>query len=253
MQIEKLTLDQENQVSQYRNKWEEIALTETFDRSRAKESVELTYSILNLSTPDILFVSSPKSAVETVVSQDFGNPLSEVIALQLVQNQLDRLPNYIHQSLLYDLNKRFCFLLNAKLCSIEQANESMLDRVIEKLPRNNRSQIKNCIKPSVFQWIPQAALLDFCISVLHCDCDKIYLDALKLILQHCGWVYPFKRGCIVCERPKQIVLEPGTDFQQAKTTLLYGDGQEVQYSYNDTTSFHWRGKIVQMMYKKYES
>lgn len=137
-------------------------------------------------------MSSSKAAVEVVTSQDFGNPLSETIATPLVQQQLEKLPDYINQSLLYDLNKRFCFLLNAKLCSIEQANEAILCSVTKGLSLDKQRQIENCIKPSSYQWIPQAALLDFCVTVLQCDCDEIYLNALQSIMQHCGWIISFQ-------------------------------------------------------------
>jgi hypothetical protein len=170
MQIEQLTQDQNNQVPQYRNKWERTALTETFDRSSAEKAIGLVYSALSLSTPNIFFVPSPKAAVEVVTSQDFGNPLSEMINAQLVQEPSDKLSSCIHQSLLHDLNKRFCFLLNAKLCSIENANGGIL--------------------------------------------------------------YPVTK---------------------AKTTISYSDGQEFECLYDDTSGFNWRSKIVQMMYKKYES
>lgn len=253
MQIEQLTQEQNSQVPQYRSKWEEIAFTETFNRSSAEEALELVYSALNLLTPDILFVPSPKVAVEVVTSQDFGNPLSEIIAAQLVQEPSDKLSSCIHPSLLHDLNKRFCFLLNAKLCSIENANGGILYPLTKGLSKEKQSQIENCISPSSFEWIPKAALLDFCISVLGLDCDERRWLALQSMLQYCGKVYPFRRGCVVCEHPKKITMENGTDTQKAKTTISYSDGQEFECLYDDTGGFHRRSKIVQMMYKKDES
>jgi hypothetical protein len=253
MQIEQLTQKQNSQVPLYRSKWEEIALTKTFDRSSAEKAIELVYSALSLSTPDIFFAPSPKAAVEVVTSQDFGNPLSEMIAAQFVQEQSDKLPSHIHQSLLYDLNKRFCFLLNAKLSSIENANGGILYPVTKGLAKNKQSQVENCISPSSYRWIPTVALLDFCVSVLQCDYDETCWNALQSILQHCGRVYPFRRGCVICEHPNRIIMEDGTDTQKAKTTISYSDGQEFECVYNDDVGFHWRSKIVQMMYKKYES
>jgi hypothetical protein len=253
MQIEQLTEEQNSQVPRYRSKWEEIALTETFDRSSAEKAVGLVYSALSLSAPDVFFVPSPKAAVEVVTSQDFGNPLSEMIAAQFVQEPSDRLPSCINQSLLHDLNKRFCFLLNAKLSSIEDANGEILYPVTKGLPKDKQSQLENCISPSSYKWIPTVALLDFCVSVLQCDYDETRWNALQSMLQHCGRVYPFRRGCVVCEHPNKIIMENGTDTQKAKTTVLYSDGQEFECLYDDTRGFHWRSKIVQMMYKKYES
>lgn len=253
MQIEQLTQEQNSQVPQYRSKWEEIALTETFDLSSAEKAIGLVYSALSLSTPDVFFVPSPKAAVEIITPQDFGNPLSEMIATQFVQEQLDNLPSHIHQSLLHDLNKRFCFLLNAKLSSIEDTNGGILYPVTKGLSKDKQSQVENCISPSSYRWIPTVALLDFCVSVLQCDYHQTRWNALQLMLQHCGRVYPFRRGCVICEHPNRIIMEDGTDTQKAKTKVSYRDGQELEYLYDDTRGFHWRSKIVQMMYKKYES
>ena len=252
MQIEKLTQDQGNKVSQYRSKWEKIALSSQFNSSDARNAVEMTYSALNLATPDIFFVASPKAAIEVVTSQNFGNPLAEVIASELVQKQLDKLTNYIHQSLLNDLDRRICFLLNAKISSIKEANEEMLCPAIKKLSREKKNLIDNCIIPSDRCWISNAALLDFCISILQCELDSVRWNNLSLLLKHCGWIYPFRRGCVVCQRPEQIIIKAGTESESAMTTLSYSDG-EIQYVFKDNKGFKWRSKIVQIMYKKYES
>jgi hypothetical protein len=133
-----------------------------------------------------------------------------------------------------------------RLPCIENANGGILYPLIKGLSKEKQSQVDNCISPSTFEWIPKAALLDFCVSVLGFDCNETRWNALQSMLQHCGRVYPFRRGCVVCEHPNQIIMEDGTDTQKAKTKISYSDGHEFECLYDDTGGFHWRSKIVQM-------
>ena len=130
--------------------------------------------------------------------------------------------------------------------------QEMLCPAIKKLSSEKKNLIDNCIIPSDRCWISNAALLDFCISILQCELDSVRWNNLSLLLKHCGWIYPFRRGCVVCQRPEQIIIKAGTESESAMTTLSYSDG-EIQYVFKDNKGFKWRSKIVQIMYKKYES
>lgn len=123
--------------------------------------------------------------------------------------------------------------------SVMTSAKELLYPLFKTLPRSQRHRLKNCIKPQTLVW--QGALLDFCISVLQCTHNLTRWQVLQLLVQHCGWIYPFRQTCVVCDRPIQIALNSGTSLNLAKTTLLFSDGHSLQYSYNDSNNVSLSG------------
>ncbi len=249
--IKKLTEAQDKQVSLYRKKWEAIALAPgSINRALARVAVQSAYSLLNLPPPDILFRPSPCAAVETVVSRQFGNPLSTVFITLLTQTLLEQVASQLDPILYRELHIRLRFLPpHSQLLSIEAANQELLYPLVKTLPRLQRNRLKNCIKPQIL--VEQGALLDFCISVLRCTHDSIRWEALQLLVRHCGWIYPYRQACVVCDPPIQIALNPGTSLHLATTTLLFSDGHSLQYSYDDSNNVSLSG-LMWLIHTKYK-
>ena len=60
----------------------------------------------------------------------------------------------------------------------------------------------NSIRPKV--WACDASLLDFCFSALNCPYEQEKWELLQALLINCGWIYPFEKTCIACERPIKL-------------------------------------------------
>ena len=89
------------------------------------------------------------------------------------------------------------------------------------------------IQPEV--WACDASLLDFCFSVLNCPYDPEKWELLQAIIINCGWIYPFEKYCIVCERPIKLSFDRQDRLHaEGKLAIQFADGWGL-YSYHGVT------------------
>lgn len=229
--IERLTEIQEQQVSLYRQKWQKIALVPApTNRLLARTAVQSVYTVLNLSAPEILFRASPCAAIGTVTSSQFGNSLTKAIKNHYKQPLLRQVTSQLDDHLYWELHRRFVWVMHSKLLPIEFANQALLYPSIKPLPRLQRNKLRKCIKPEL--WVLHGALLDFCISVLRCEHNLAKWQAFQLLAQHCGWIYPYKKVCIICDRPFQFSFRLNSSSHLEMVSLAYSGGSNLHYPYD---------------------
>jgi hypothetical protein len=89
------------------------------------------------------------------------------------------------------------------------------------------------IRPEV--WARDASLLDFCFSVLNCPYDLEKWELLQALIINCGWIYPFEKTCIVCERPIKLSFDSQDRLHaEGKLAIQFADGWGF-YSYHGVT------------------
>ncbi len=91
----------------------------------------------------------------------------------------------------------------------------------------------NQIKTEI--WACDAILLDFCFSVLNCPYEQEKWGLLQCIIINCGWIYPFEKTCIVCERPIKLSFDSQERLHaEGKLAIQFADGWGL-YSYHGVT------------------
>jgi hypothetical protein len=229
--IEQLTEIQEEQISLYRQKWQKIALIPApTNRLLARTAVQSVYTILNLSAPEILFRASPCAAIGTVTSSRFGNSLTKAINNYYKQALFEQVTSQLSYRLYRELHRRFLWVMYTKLLPIEFANQALLYPLLKPLPRLQRHKLENCIKPEL--WVLHGALLDFCTLVLGCKHDIAHWQAFQLLTQHCGWIYPYQRVCIICDRPSQFSFKLNSSSYLEIVSIVYKDGNNLHHLYD---------------------
>lgn len=89
------------------------------------------------------------------------------------------------------------------------------------------------IRPEV--WARDSSLLDFCFSVLNCPYDLEKWELLQALIINCGWIYPFEKTCIVCERPIKLSFDSQDRLHaEGKPAIQFADGWGF-YSYHGVT------------------
>lgn len=89
------------------------------------------------------------------------------------------------------------------------------------------------IRPEVWAW--DASLLDFLFSVLNCPYNKERWELLQALIINCGWIYPFEKTCIVCERPIKLSFDSQDRLHaEGKPAIQFADGWGL-YSYHGVT------------------
>ena len=93
--IFQLNSEQQALIPIYRQKWQEIAVTnKTIDRSLATQAINAAYSFIELSPPDILFFPNPYTALEHIyqeVQDNWGKIEDSSLGFPTAGNLLDKL------------------------------------------------------------------------------------------------------------------------------------------------------------------
>lgn len=91
----------------------------------------------------------------------------------------------------------------------------------------------NSIRPEI--WACDASLLDFCFSVLNCPYAQEKWELLQALIRNCGWIYPFEKTCIICERPIKLFFDSQDRLHaEGKLAIQFADGWGL-YSYHGVT------------------
>lgn len=84
----------------------------------------------------------------------------------------------------------------------------------------------NSIHPT--QWINRANWLDIGISVFKCTYPKANWEIFQSIASNCGWMLPFEKTCIVCDRPVKLSRERDrTIHAEGDVALQFADGYSL--------------------------
>lgn len=221
--IKKLTPEQAALIPVYREKWWSIALaTGPIDRTQAAETIKAAYAVIGKKEPEIIWRDRPYQAADIVVSHadkprshlrdrletklrsELEKQLRVCLRGQLesqLENQLydrlqDRLYTALNNQLWIPLREHLAGQIGSRL---QQDLRGQRQR--DLLYINLNKQLDNCIQPEL--WAAIGSLLDFCISALNCahSCGNIW-NIFQSIAQHCGWIFPFEKVCLICDRPQ---------------------------------------------------
>ncbi len=84
----------------------------------------------------------------------------------------------------------------------------------------------NAIHPA--QWINRANWLDIGMSVFKCSYPKENWEIFQSIASNCGWIFPFEKTCIVCNRPIKLSrAHARTIHAEGEVALLFADGYSL--------------------------
>jgi hypothetical protein len=231
-----LTPEQEETIAIYREKWRRIARScGSIDQTTAAESIRQLYIRLNLPEPEIRFCSSPYEAGLTLwnlmqTGEQLGAPQGSEIIRQLEtlcrMLEFQRSPSAL-QTLREHLQHPLARLLETPLCQqlLDELQANLGDRAYRQLYPNLLEEI--CPESMV----SQAALCDFCFSVLDDPGDRAGWDLLYNVLTRCGWVYPFEQIVLICDRPCRRETNAQQQLQsEGRMAIEYADGFGV-YAY----------------------
>jgi hypothetical protein len=209
-----LTPEQTGLIPIYREKWRQIGLSiALLDRPIATAAIHTAYNIIGCREPEIIFCDSPYTALKAlqrIVIRDSGletgSEIRDKIHNELyntLRSQLNRtLENQIYSQLYNPLYEQLIsqFQIHVKdevYAKLAKRLSSEFHKIFVRIPYNNNwilSQLSAC----------HGSWIDFCIEVLGLECDRSLYSAFKALVENCGWIYPFQKKCLVCDRPRKI-------------------------------------------------
>ncbi|MEG4033631.1 hypothetical protein QUA03_07380 [Microcoleus sp. S36b_A4] len=262
--VKKLTPEQAALIPVYREKWRARSLsTGPINRSQAAETVKSAYSAIGLKAPEIIFVDRPYEAADLIVSR-FDNPRSQLrsqfetklrspLEKQLQGYLGSQLETELQNQLPTQLEQRLYTQLKTQLWEPEQnylageiSSQLPPQQVIDERSGEIRptlgKHLSNCIQPEL--WGAYGSLLDFCISVL--NLPHSYARnwiVFQSIVRDCGWIYPYDKVCIVCEKP--IALSADSNYRlhaEGTPAVQFADGVSI-YAYHGVILPEWYGRL----------
>ncbi|MEH2203605.1 MAG: DUF6745 domain-containing protein [Nostoc sp.] len=217
IEVQTLTNDQVTILEAYRRQWREVALQlAPIDRQKATLAIEQFYTVNNLSytyTPEIIFADGLYTARRLVKQKCRG----QISSSHLYRYHREEYPNLI---------------LIDKLWSAIAVQLS--DSVFQQLRNALICKRSWSLEPSS-GWIKSeeltvwCSLFDFCVSVLGCVHDSNLWSILQAVVTECGWFLPFKRTCIVCERPVKLSVDDQDRLHaENEPAIIYADGYRLR-------------------------
>ncbi|MCC5625643.1 DUF6745 domain-containing protein [Nostoc sp. CHAB 5715] len=241
--IEKLTPEQEALIPVYWKKWRAIALsTERIDREKAAEVVKAAYTAIGKQQPEIIFCDSfyagltmllkkhPKLNSNNINFINLNNNLMNYIFTDLTNKNLE-LSYQLNTQLLRDLP-----IFNRDFVILEYVLEKKSKLKIKKI-NLDRLWLKSQHLASHCCWV------DFYVSVLNCSYSKMRWKTLQSLSRFCGWISPFEKICIVCDRPLHLRFDNQNRLHaEGEPAIEFIDGYSL-YSYHGVTLPEKYGKI----------
>ncbi len=253
-------------VSLYQAKWKNIALAvNSQDCHSLDRTIASMYNLIGLEKPQILFFDSPYSALKTLATISthqlgkgvkhrienkslavFQGMLEEQINDELLSDiESDRYYNNVekleflgweqlHKELKLDLGKKQWQKLDEKLWIVDRVKKGTKFK-------SNLEYVLNGFYGSM--WMSLAFFADFCINVLNCSYDVVLWDIIQDIVVNSGWIFPFEKICLVCDRPIKITLNNEDELHNIHGTAMeYADGYHL-YAYHGVILPETYGKV----------
>ena len=221
--------DRSSPLQLLRQEWLSITLsTNPIDRQKAIEAIEYTYTVLGQEEPDIIFFHSPDAAM-TWCSEDEDQQLGASLREQLFPSKKSILEEYLDAAL----------------------KESQPDREFERgLVKWDADSQERC--PGSSPIVTPADLADvLSITQLLVSHSGRMLEAeeqerwrcLNQLIEHCGWLFLFEKGCLVCDRPTKLSLDNQQRLHaEGEPAIEFPDGYHL-YSYHGVTLPEKYGKL----------
>lgn len=196
-----LTLEQEALIHNYQEKWRKIAFsTESIDRQKSKEAIKAAYKLIGKTTPDIIFCNSPSAIINAVTCSRVGS-----VGFKLNNELENRLRNLLKDT----LNKQLDNKLQRQLQNSFGTLHSWLSIwwQLKRVLQEHQPELQIFLTTDLQAWFFDASWFDFCISVVNCDYQQKEWEVFQSLLKDCGWIYPFERAYIVCDRPIKLSFD----------------------------------------------
>jgi hypothetical protein len=231
IKIDKLTPEQEALIPVYQQKWKNIALsTEPIDRRVAVAVIKELYSFLGLDEPEVVVCVSPAAVLNFLAEPPY--PASYQGLYYMYSDLNSPLRQQLYSQLFSDLK--------------EELNVRLAMRFTQNIHHLIRSEIDNFFQKRLLKYscdgegdtrrfgidLPESMEsgcdLDFCISVLNCNCSQRRWQIFESLANNSFWLFPYDKLAVMCDRPTKISFDdqqrPHAVIQPA---IQFADGYSI--------------------------
>ncbi|MGD2184436.1 DUF6745 domain-containing protein [Lusitaniella coriacea] len=219
-------IPQSNEIHVYQKRWRLNAKsTQPVARSEAREVVEELYRNIDLASPRIIFCNSPFQVLKGLSEAGDIENFVEISLLGI--DLVSELANEIGE----DLGKKI-FEAFEEFTEIDKLNvmiEQSLLRVVND--RRKERMIEKCLKPGAR--CETFCVIDFCVSALSYPISQEW-QVVKKLVQSCGWIFPFKDICFICERPRKLLFNNDGELHAiSEPAIEFPDGFSIYVNHDE--------------------
>jgi hypothetical protein len=222
-----LSPEQAQLLPEYQEKWRQIALsTEPIDLAQATEAVKNAYRVNGFKEPQIYLYASPFAGMTKVVelsneSENLGEGLYWRSENQGILLQYGDFPG-ADPKLLSEHREQ----IRQPLDNISKLFRPLEQHLRDSHPYRPLGLFNNHISTG-------ALAADYChwefgLSVLNWAHNSEQWETTTTLLESCGWVMPFEKVCVICDRPSKILVD---DLQRlhaiGEPAITFRDGYSI--------------------------
>jgi hypothetical protein len=211
--LNKISDEERKLIPIYLDKWRVLfSRSDSIDRQSATDLICLIYKTMNLEEPQLIFYDSPIGVMNNLVDNWYNTtplwyPTWDPLFDTIIGHMDDDLGNCLGEELW------------AKL------DENVLKSFGHALWQGIHHLMGKRLAYSPDLWKYQACLYDFCISVLGLECNLEYWQIFQSLVTETGWIYPFPKVCLVCDRPIKLLLDEENRLHaDGESALEFADG-----------------------------
>jgi hypothetical protein len=238
-------------MPKYLQLWQNIAFsTDRIDREKATKSVQATYKLLDLLTPEIRFFDSlyaaakvAKPLYERSYYTEDGVPHATKLIAKLHEKFHINNVNAIGH---YDAYVESQLQVNKNFEVDRQLAESLMYYLFEGKKDVFLSRCNYWFLP-LNLYANQGGFFDFHFSVANYTLfepyDREAWQVFQELVKSCGWIIPFDKICLVCDRPTQFLFDSENLLHgEGEASIQFADGNGL-YSYHGVTIPEKYGKL----------
>ena len=211
-----LTPQQKLLIPQYRKKWQNIVFSgDKLNADSLAKYINRAYKYLKKNEIEICIFDNPFEAQQYAIDRKLkGNLRNQFIDKIYVSSYcINPYHNYqinhpvIHHRIISELEREFQFENDCDRY-IKDNYRHKADLLIGQI-RQKFGLVFKCLKPELF--MVNAAIQDYLLDNFNCDKDTERMEIFVGLMSSCGWIYPYREVCLVCDR--QFVHNNQTRFQ----------------------------------------
>jgi internalin A len=238
-----LTPEQRAIFIEYAQKWAVIVnSTYRLDRSQAAATLKAAYITVGLEVPEIIFCSSPHSAITQL--KKLKIPL--LSQHELIERLYEKIKDVVYlfnliefiREIGLEIDERENDIFPIARWEIHLLNEFFIDVDYDEYSSDivvNRASLAEDLCAAEF-FIAEFSM------VFSQEIQKA-LESFKQILAECGWIFAFEKVCYVCSRPSKLSLDSEHRLHaEGEAAIAFSDGYKL-YSYHGVTLPEKYGQI----------
>ena len=217
--------------------------TGPIDGQKATEAIKVAYAAIGVEEPSVIICSSPRDAYFQIFnllkgdhSQNCSDKYSNRLGKNLDQKWMSPVGEFASPAVWkYELS---CMTIEPEADSILS---SLMNELVDSYVRSERTMgnvfpnhllsLKSPENPTTL--FKEIYLTQWYVSSLGVNISQKAQEILrcqKLLFEHCGWIIPFEKICVVCDRPRHLRFDSQNRLHaEGEPAIEFADGWNFYY------------------------